>query len=194
MMRELAIDAARALYLFAPLLVAAAISGVFLRYDLAPALARPIDGGAVLGGRRVFGDGKTWRGGVTAVVGCVIGVAIQRAIAGVVPAALQVVDYARVEPVVLGAAMGAGATLGELPNSFVKRRAGIPRGGTARGWKGVVFYVWDQVDLLIGAWPLIAALVAPRPRLIAASFAVALVVHPLVALIGWLIGARTSPR
>jgi putative ABC transport system ATP-binding protein len=37
MMRELAMDAARALYLFAPLLVAAAISGVFLRYDLARA-------------------------------------------------------------------------------------------------------------------------------------------------------------
>lgn len=189
-----AFDAVRALYLFAPLLLAAAISGVLLRFDLVPRLARPIDFGASVGGRRVFGDGKTWRGGFAAVTGSVIGVAVQRAIAGVVPSALQVVDYDRVSPLLLGLAMGAGATLGELPNSFVKRRAGIPRGGTAHGWKGVVFYVWDQVDLLIGAWPLVAALITPPARVVVASFVVALVLHPLVALVGWLVGARTSPR
>lgn len=194
MVSAIAMAAAQALYLFAPLLLAAAISGVFLRYDLAPALARPIDGGAVLGGKRVFGDGKTWRGVVAGVIGSVIGVALQKTLAGVVPQALQIVDYDRVDPLLLGIAMGGGAMLGELPNSFVKRRAGIPRGGTATGWKGVLFYVWDQVDLLIGAWPLVAALVAPRAAVVVASFAVALVVHPLVAFIGWLIGARTSWR
>ncbi len=186
--------AAQALYLFAPLLLAAAISGVFLRYDLAPVLARPIDNGAMIRGKRVFGDGKTWRGVVTAILGSVIGVALQRALSGVVPSALQIVDYARVDPLLLGTGMGGGAMIGELPNSFVKRRAGIPRGGTASGWKGVVFYVWDQVDLLVGAWPFVAPLVSPRPRVVVASFVVALVVHPLVALVGWLVGARSSWR
>lgn len=184
----------RALYLFSPLLLAAAVSGVFLRFDLAPALARPIDGGATLGGARVFGDGKTWRGVLVAVAGSIAGVAVQRALRDVVPAALQLVDYGAVSPLLVGLALGGGASLGELPNSFVKRRAGIPRGGTARGWKGLVFYVWDQVDLVLGAWPFLCAFFRPRALDVAASFVVALVIHPLVALIGWLLGARTSPR
>jgi hypothetical protein len=33
-----------------------------LRWDLAPRLNRPIDGGRTLRGRRLFGDNKTWRG------------------------------------------------------------------------------------------------------------------------------------
>jgi hypothetical protein len=186
--------AAQALYLFAPLLVAAALSGIVLRFDLLPCLRRPIDGGAMLLGERLFGDGKTWRGAAMAVVGSIAGVALQQAARARVPSWVAVVDYGAVAPVGLGAAMGAGATLGELPNSFVKRRLGIAPGATARGWPAALFYVWDQVDLLTGAWPLLGAWLCPRPLLVTASFAVALALHPLVAAIGYLIGARTSPR
>jgi hypothetical protein len=76
----------------------------------------------------------------------------------------------------------------------VKRRLGIPSGGTARGLRGIAFYAWDQVDLLTGAWPLIGTWVRPSARFVVASFLVALLLHPVVSLIGYAIGARRTPR
>jgi len=188
------LSAAQALYLFLPLLFSAALAGVVMRFDLLRWLARPIDRGARFGARRVFGDGKTWRGVVVAVAGCVVAIFAQKLAIGARAGALAVVDYSSVEPFGFGAAMGAGAMFGELPNSFVKRRLGIARGETARGPLAVLFYAWDQVDLLTTAWPAIRAWVRPSWELVVASFAVALLVHPLVAGIGYLVGARKSPR
>lgn len=182
------------LYLFAPLLLASALSGLVLRLDLAPALRRPIDGHRTFRGRRLFGDSKTWRGVVVAVVGCIAGVALQSALIGDRAGAIALVDYRAIDPWGFGAAMGAGAMAGELPNSFTKRQLGIPPGKTTRGPLRAVFYVWDQVDLLTAAWPAIAWWVRPDAATVVASFALALLVHPLVSLIGYAIGARRTAR
>ncbi len=185
--------AAQVVYLFAPLLVSAAIVGWVLRVDALRALKRPIDVGWSIAGRRLFGDHKTWRVAVVTVAVSVATVAVQRSLdARVGP--LQLVDYGRVSPLGFGAAMGGGAMLGELPNSYVKRRLGIAPGSAARGWPGVAFYVWDQVDLLTGVWPLLALCWSPPARVVAASFALALGLHPLVAVVGYAIGSRSSPR
>lgn len=138
----MALAAARVLYLFAPLLVSAALSGIVLRFQLLRALDRPIDAGRSFHGERLLGDSKTWRGVVVAVVGSMATVAFQKAV-WTYTIWLAIADYRRLSPVLFGAAMGAGAMLGELPNSFVKRRLGIPPGGTSRGWRSVLFYVWD---------------------------------------------------
>lgn len=188
------VAAAQALYLFAPLLVSAALSGLVLRFEWLRILRRPIDHGVTFRGRRLFGDSKTWRGVVVAVVGSIGTVAMQQSLRAYVSAALQVLDYGRLDPVWFGCAMGAGAMIGELPNSFVKRQLRIPPGGTTRGWRAVVFYVWDQFDLLTGAWPLLLCWLRPSILLVTMSFVVALAVHPLVALVGYAIGARRSPR
>jgi hypothetical protein len=193
-MSNFAVMCARALYLFAPLLFSAVISGIVLRFDLFPRLAAPIDGGHCFRGRRIFGDGKTWRGVVVAVTGCIGAVAVQKQLTGDWVRAIRVVDYASVPAIAFGAAMGFGAMLGELPNSFLKRRLGIARGETAKGSMGIVFYLADQLDLLAGAWPMIAVWVRPSIALVAASVVVTLVAHPLVALVGYWVGARTKAR
>lgn len=193
--RELGFAAAQALYLFAPLLVSAAIMALVIHFDVWPWLFRPIDGGWRIGDKRLFGDHKTWRGVVVVVGGSIATVAIQKTVSIGSLARLSAVDYDAVDAVSFGGAMGVGAALGELPNSFVKRRLSIPPGKSAHGKvQRAVFYIWDQVDLLMGAWPLIAPVVKPTPLLVAASFAVALIVHPLVAAAGYLLGVRPSPR
>lgn len=193
-LRAAAIATGQVLYLFAPLLVSAALSGIVLRFDLFTVLRRPIDHGAIFRGRRLFGDGKTWRGVAVAVVGSFGAVAVQQAIRTHVPALLQVADYGAIDPLSFGGAMGLGAMAGELPNSFTKRQLGIASGKTTRGWRAVVFYAWDQVDLLTGSWPLIIPWVRPSALLVVTSFVVALAVHPLVALVGYVVGARKSAR
>jgi CDP-2,3-bis-(O-geranylgeranyl)-sn-glycerol synthase len=189
-----ALATAQAFYLFSPLLVAAGLAALVMRRDGLRILNRPLDGGAMLRGRRWLGDGKTWRGAVLAVAGCCLGTVVQRACAGVVPNALQVVDYAAIDALAFGAALGLGAVLGELPNSFVKRRLGIPRGETAEGPVAAVFYVWDQVDTLLGAWPLACIWLTPRPLLVVMSMALVLIVHPAASWVGYHVGARSSAR
>lgn len=185
---------AQALYLFAPLIVSAALAGLFLRYDWLPRWRRPLDGQATFRGQRVFGDGKTWRGVLIAISGSSLTVALQRALQESIPRAIQVVDYAAVHPITLGTSLGLGAILGELPNSFVKRQLRIPRGETTHGFLGVLFYVWDQVDTLIGAWPLLCLWFTPRVPLVIMSFALTIGLHPLLAWLGYLAGARQSAR
>ncbi|MGZ3420316.1 MAG: CDP-archaeol synthase [Polyangiales bacterium] len=181
----------QALYLFAPLLVSAAVSALVLRFDWLRFLAKPIDGGASWKGKRVLGDGKTWRGVAVAVGTSIAVVALQRRI---VAPGLEVIDYRAESPVLVGGALGLGAMLGELPNSFVKRRIGIPRGKTARGPLAIVFWLWDQLDLLTTTWPLLAFFFHPTVAIVVASVAIALVLHPAIAWIGYLLGARSSPR
>lgn len=192
--REWAMAAVRVLFLFAPLLFSAVLSAFVIGRDLFPQWKTPIDAGRLCHGQRVFGDSKTWRGVVTAVAGCVLFTWMQCAAARYVPGWLAVVDYRDVSPVGFGTAMGAGAMAGELPNSFVKRRLGIAPGKTTRGRLRAVFWIWDQIDLLFGAWPLLLLWLRPPLRLVVASFAVALILHPLVAAIGFAVGARKSLR
>lgn len=186
--------AAQSLYLFAPLLLAAALAAVIQSRDLWPCLKRPIDAGKTFLGKRWFGDSKTWRGVAIAVVGSITGIALQKHAVGAGAGQLAIVDYGELDVLAFGGAMGAGAMLGELPNSFAKRRLGIAPGKTTRGPLAVVFYIWDQIDVLTSAWPAIWTWVRPSAQVVGASFAVALLLHPGLSLLGYLLGARKSAR
>ena len=185
--------AARALWLLAPILLSAAVHGVVLRFDLLRALKRPMDFGASIGGARVFGDNKTWRAFFVAVITCAIVTWVQQIVAADLPARL-ITDHHSVPAPVLGGLIGAGAILGELPNSFIKRRAGIAPGSTTRGSLAALFYLLDQVDLVIITWPLIWPVVDADWRMVVASFVLAATLHPLVSLAGYLGGARKTAR
>jgi len=111
---------------------------------------RPIDGGRRWGGRRLLGDGKTWRG---TVAGVAAGLAVallldtgRPAVAGVTGLDLPGV------PLPAAVALPAGAMLGDVVASFLKRRTGRER--------GVPFPGVDQLDFVVGALAL-AALLAP---------------------------------
>lgn len=193
-MRAILQAAAEVLYLFAPLLLSAALSGLVLRYEWFVWLRKPLDAKRSWRGKRIFGDSKTWRGVVTAVVGCIIGAAIQKYLVGDLARSVARLNYTTLNVWVYGSALGVSAMLGELPNSFVKRRLGIKPGGTTRGALSIVFYIWDQLDLLMFSWPVLCIWLEPDFTLIATSVGVTLALHPLTSLIGFAIGARRSAR
>jgi len=89
---------------------------------------------------------------------------------------------------------GLSAELAELPNSFTKRQLDIAPGTTARGALAVVLYLWDQLDLLLGWWLLFSWFVPPTPVRLAASILLVGALHPVVTVIGWLLGMRPTPR
>lgn len=107
---------------------------------------RPIDGGRSLGGRRLLGDGKTWRG---TAVGTAAGVALAVALNALRPAAADALGV--VLPAFPPAAMGTlafGAMVGDIAASFLKRRTGRQR--------GAAFPVVDQLDFVVVALALTA--------------------------------------
>jgi hypothetical protein len=76
----------------------------------------------------------------------------------------------------------------------VKRRLDIAPGKTASGPLAVVFYLWDQLDLLLGWWLACAPFVSPTPLCVVASVVFVGTLHPLVTLLGWLLHMRPTAR
>jgi CDP-2,3-bis-(O-geranylgeranyl)-sn-glycerol synthase len=159
-------------------------------------LARPIDGGRTFRGRPLFGRSKTWRGPILVAVGAAAVYALQREVLhGCEPlAAVELADYAELPGWAFGAALGAAAELSELPNSFVKRQLGIAPGATARGPRAALFYVWDQLDLLLGYWLVWAVVLPVTCTRVALSALLVGGIHPLLTVAGYLLGMRPTPR
>jgi len=111
---------------------------------------RPVDGGRTVGGRRLLGDGKTWRGtaaGWLAGVGVALALRQLRAPVGdALGVALPTV------PPAAAVALPLGAMLGDIAASFLKRRTGRERGAP---FPGV-----DQLDFVVGAL-LLGAVASP---------------------------------
>jgi CDP-2,3-bis-(O-geranylgeranyl)-sn-glycerol synthase len=133
-----------------------------LRGGLAKA-AMPVDRGVKWRGREIFGKNKTWRG---LLVGTITGI-----IAAGIQAALffktdffktnTLIDYEKVNFILFGALMGAGALIGDLVKSFIKRRLDKP--------SGEPWFPWDQLDWIAGAIILSSVVYVPSPRAAAAT-------------------------
>jgi hypothetical protein len=84
--------------------------------------------------------------------------------------------------------------LSELPNSLLKRQLAIAPGAPGAGASAVLFYLYDQVDFLVGAWMVVWVWVTPTPSLVFWSVLFVIVVHQLVSFAGALLGMRASAR
>ena len=139
-----------------PLVLAGASNMVFVKLPLLEGLRRPMDGGAILSdGKRVFGDNKTWKGffgmiGLTSFWLTVMDAWAQNTEMGATLSPIPFDSFSFPEGGwSYGALWGLAYVLGELPNSFVKRRLDIKPGTNASGPRGLFFLVLDQADSVI---------------------------------------------
>jgi CDP-2,3-bis-(O-geranylgeranyl)-sn-glycerol synthase len=149
----------------------------------------PIDGGRTMGGRRLLGDGKTWRGTAAGwLAGAALAVtlnAVNDPVGDAVGVSLPLFPLAAVVVVPLG------AMLGDIGASFLKRRTGRRRGAP---FPGV-----DQLDFVVGALAL-ALLAAPgwfSETFTLPVLAVVVVATPLLHVttngIAYLLGLKEEP-
>lgn len=149
----------------------------------------PIDGGRTWRGARLLGDGKTWRG---LAGGTLAGLLLAIGLSAAVP---SVNDFLGLSlggfPLAAAVALPAGAMLGDIAGSFVKRRTGRAR--------GAAFPVLDQLDFVVGALGL-AFLGAPRwaagtftPAVVVAVVVLTPVLHFLTNGIGYALGLKQEP-
>jgi len=189
-------EIAGTVYLLLPLLGGALAHGLCMKHGWLAFLARPIDAGATLRGERLFGHSKTFRGPILVAAGSAAVFALQQGVLHrFAPfSQLELVDYALLPGWWFAALAGGAAELSELPNSFAKRRLRIPPGGTASGALGVLFFLWDQIDLLLGFWLVVGLAVPPSLGRVATSLVAVAGLHPLVTLAGYLAGMRPTAR
>jgi CDP-diacylglycerol--serine O-phosphatidyltransferase len=164
------------LTVFVPVLGAVVLHAPVLRFDLLKPLRRPIS-------NRLFGANKTWRGALVMFTGVFLATG---ACWSLMPEELDTWPLA-------GALIGAGTVLGELPNSFLKRRLGIAPGERRLTPAGLALVVYDQADFVPGiALALLPVWTMPIDTL-AIGFVAVAAVHFVVNVVGYLIGAREKP-
>jgi CDP-2,3-bis-(O-geranylgeranyl)-sn-glycerol synthase len=111
---------------------------------------RPIDGGRTWNGRRVLGDGKTWRG---TLAGTAAGTALALGLDAITSTVGDALGVALPGfPLTAAVGLALGAMLGDIAASFLKRRLDRQRGAPVPGL--------DQLDFVVGALGM-AAIAAP---------------------------------
>ena len=140
-MTALSLHLATALYLALPLVIGGILHMAIVRADVLSALTRPIHD-------RAFGAHKTWRGVVVMPPATVLGVVLAAALAPALDGWL-LVPVPMTVAVPLGLALGLTYLVAELPNSFFKRRLGVPPGQTPRD-RRAWFVLLDQTDSVLG--------------------------------------------
>jgi CDP-archaeol synthase len=84
--------------------------------------------------------------------------------------------------------------LSELLNSFIKRQIDIAPGATTSGVLSLFFYIFDQIDFLIGAWIILAFFVVINFQRVVFSILFLFVSHQTISLLGYLLGMRKTAR
>ena len=132
----------------------------------------PLDQGKTLkDGRRILGDGVTWRG---TIIGTIIGTSIG-ALQGIVAGDILF-------GATLGLALGGGAIVGDACGSFIKRRIKIERGRPAP--------IMDQLDFAVGAL-VFASLVVNIPfNMIILIIIITVFLHLGANIIAYLLGMK----
>ena len=157
---------------------------------------KPIDGGRFLkDGKRIIGDGKTYRGFFSGIFFGVLAGSIQIwlnsngfAILGIeVPSFGQ--NYLNALKVVF--ALSCGSLLGDTFKSFFKRRMNLKRGASLP--------LVDQLDFVVGSW-VFTYLIAPEwfmsnftPNIMIIVLIITPMLHLGTNIIGYFIGIKKEP-
>ncbi len=143
-------------------------------------------------GRRIIGNGVTWRGTIIGtLIGAFIGIlqgsvsAYYGNIFSLIPGIMVIqgpIPTSIIQGALIGLFLGGGALIGDAAGSFIKRRIGIERGKAAP--------LLDQLDFVIGALVFVSLIVFIPLYMIIIILIISIVLHPLTNMIAYLIGMK----
>ena len=143
---------------------------------------KPLDSGRnFTDGRRIFGDGVTWRGtligaGIGTLIGLLQGIVYML---GLLPITihLNIIQW-----ILLGFFLGGGALIGDACGSFLKRRMNIERG------RPTPFL--DQLDFVVGALVFASIIVILPFYMIILILIISFILHLSANIIAYLFGIK----
>jgi CDP-2,3-bis-(O-geranylgeranyl)-sn-glycerol synthase len=147
---------------------------------------RPIDGGRNFRGKRLFGDGKTIEGTIGGIVfGIFIGL-IQLYFQPMIPSVIDgVVLNLPVLTIPIVVLLSIGALCGDIFGSFIKRRSGIKRGGSAP--------LLDQLGFLIFAFIFVSLAYSIDLYVVVVLIILTPIIHLIANIIGYFAKLKHQP-
>jgi hypothetical protein len=135
----------------------------------------PLDGGLKLGGQPLIGKSKSFR---SLIIYLVVATLVTLLLYSSAQVSDLVAPVFLTNPFVLGPATTLSYLLGEIVNSFIKRRFGIATSGEASSRLGSrVQAVFDNVDGIIASGLLFIFSYHVPAEILATSFVLAVVIH-----------------
>ncbi len=172
------------LFFTLPLFISGFLHHFFIiKNDFFRVLAKPVDFNLKFGKKRLFGDSKTFRGFITVIL-------LTGFFTWVINAFFRI--PLKLNSFASGIFLGLGYSLGELPNSFLKRRLGIKESCSAPGFIGAVLHIIDQTDSVIGSLFFLPIVYSPSLILIITLFLAGTILHLLVDISLYLFGYKKS--
>lgn len=166
---------AQCFYFFCPAFFANIIPVLASRFGILPSLAMPIDQG-----RNWLGPHKTVRGFLLGTTTAIAVTYCQTALDRLEPfSTLSLLDYSRVQPLLLGFLLGFGSLVGDSMGSFAKRRLNIQPGK----------HLWfvDEISMAVGAI-IFLAILYPSPS----SYKITIVLTLLTLTFLWHLAATRT--
>lgn len=176
---------AQSLMLALPVVIGGVLHSIAIKLDVLPVLKMPVHS-------RWFGTNKTWRGFVIMPLTCVMGCYVARWVEAQSPAAFEV-GYQNTYLIAAGLLGGLAYMACELPNSYIKRMAGVRPGMLADGPKRYLFLVADQVDSIIGCLLVAYLFLNITVTVLVATIAIGALLHLLINLLLFQLGLRPRP-
>ena len=168
----------QSVYFMFPAYVANMLPQLFCRFKLLEFLNIPVDFDVKMGKQTIFGDHKTWRGVLIGILGSIFIVYLQKRLEGVgFFLGISLLDYSSINILIVGFLFGAGALIGDIFKSFIKRRINIAPGKTMP--------VFDQLDFVIGALLFISLIYTPSLNNVIAIFILSPLLHVAVNIIAY---------
>jgi len=147
---------------------------------------RAIDGGKKIGGKPIFGPGKTWEGLIAGTIVGILVATFQMFMFPFLPWDLSPVAL-EILPMVpfMGLVIGLGAMAGDLGGSFAKRRMGISRGKPAP--------LLDQLYFITGMFVFLAFVTAIKWEWVVILFILTPLLHLFANRIAYLTKVKSVP-
>lgn len=173
------------LWFMLPAYLANMAPAIFIRLGLLKFLDKPMDFGRVVGGKRIFGEHKTWRGLVAGVIVAIFTIFLQQVLVKY-PffKEISILDYKNENLWLLGFLFGFGALVGDAVKSYFKRRVGIKPG---QPW-----IPFDQLDFVLGALLAVSVVYVPGWPVIVAAVLITPVLHILTNFISYALRIRET--
>ena len=181
-----------------PLILSGVVNMLFAKTPIYKKYKVPIDNNKNwFDGKRIFGDNKTVIGFISMLVFSIIFQVLWGYVGELCQLNSQndwylIYSNSIKYNVVSGFLVGFVYMLFELPNSFIKRRINIIPGKTDKGIKGIVFFVIDQIDSLIGVFLVLKLLSGMAWSKYFLYLLVGGLTHITINLMLWLMGIRRN--
>ena len=148
-------------------------------------LAKPLDGGRKFRGQPIFGDHKSWRGVIFALLAGVIVFSLQEWLYQFpLFKSISLLDYGQKNICLIGFLMPLAAVFGDIGSAFVKRQLKLP--------PGAKFIPWDQTNYVIGNFIILGPILKLSLVVWLTLFVLTFFLHIVVNRLGYILGLHKA--